>query len=299
MKHLIFAALLLLVSAPALAAPPELPPLDLEETFFAAETGGKNLELSKDEREALALIQKWKDGQRVAPTQATDGTMRYLYGAQYPSIVCAVMQITDVELEGGEVIQSIHLGDNTRWSVEPAVTGSGAGEIQHLVIKPLDTGLQTSLLVTTDRRTYHLQLKSHRTDYMPRVTFLYPNAVLGKFQAIRAQAQTKRKERVLPESGEYLGDLDFNYKIDGKGLHPVRVYNDGRKTIIQMPASMEHGEAPTLLILDGKEEVLANYRLQGDRYIVDTVFDSAKLIAGVGGKQKKVTITRGAKKRSN
>lgn len=292
MKRIIFAALLLAISAPALAAPPELPPLDIEETFFSPETGGKTITLSKDERDSLALIQKWKSGQSVAPTQATDGTMRYLFGAQYPSIVCAVMQITDVELETGEAIQSIHLGDTARWSVEPAVTGSGAGEIQHLVIKPLDTGLKTSLLVTTDRRTYHLQLKSHRTDYMPRVTFIYPNAVLGKFQAMREQAQNKRQERVLPESGEYLGDLDFDYEIDGKDPRPVRVYNDGRKTIIQMPASMEHGEAPTLLILDGKEEVLANYRLQGDRYIVDTVFDSAKLIAGVGKKQRKVVITR-------
>ena len=95
MKRIIFAALLLAISAPALAAPPELPPLDIEETFFSPETGGKTITLSKDERDSLALIQKWKSGQSVAPTQATDGTMRYLFGAQYPSIVCAVMQITD------------------------------------------------------------------------------------------------------------------------------------------------------------------------------------------------------------
>jgi len=33
--------------------------------------------------------------------------------------------------------------------------------------------------------------------------------------------------------------------------------------------------------------------LQGDRYIVDTVFDKAILIAGVDGNQSRVTITRG------
>jgi type IV secretion system protein VirB9 len=38
---------------------------------------------------------------------------------------------------------------------------------------------------------------------------------------------------------------------------------------------------------------MVNYRLQGDRYIVDTVFDKAILIAGVGGNQRRVTITRG------
>ena len=77
MKRIIFAALLLAISAPALAAPPELPPLDIEETFFSPETGGKTITLSKDERDSLALIQKWKSGQSVAPTQATDGTILY------------------------------------------------------------------------------------------------------------------------------------------------------------------------------------------------------------------------------
>jgi type IV secretion system protein VirB9 len=81
---------------------------------------------------------------------------------------------------------------------------------------------------------------------------------------------------------------------------PVRVYNDGVKTIIQMPAAMVHTEAPTLLVVrrDGglfteAETVMVNYRVQGDRYIVDSVFDKALLIAGVGSSQERVTITRG------
>jgi type IV secretory pathway VirB9-like protein len=80
----------------------------------------------------------------------------------------------------------------------------------------------------------------------------------------------------------------------------VRVYNDGRKTIIQMPAAMAQTEAPTLLVVrkDGglftdDETVLVNYRVQGDRYVVDTVFDKAILIAGVGRGQDRVTITKG------
>jgi type IV secretory pathway VirB9-like protein len=35
-----------------------------------------------------------------------------------------------------------------------------------------------------------------------------------------------------------------------------------------------------------------NYRVRGDRYIVDLVFDKAVLISGVGRQQTKVTITR-------
>ena len=65
-------------------------------------------------------------------------------------------------------------------------------------------------------------------------------------------------------------------------------------------AIMAQTEAPTLLLLNKEggifsedETVMVNYRLQGDRYIVDTVFDRAILIAGVGGNQSRVTITRG------
>ena len=72
----------------------------------------------------------------------------------------------------------------------------------------------------------------------------------------------------MPESGEYVGELDFDYRISGDGLKPLRVYNDGVRTIIQMPRDMSRKEAPTLLVLNGGEEVMVNYRLQGDRSLL-------------------------------
>jgi type IV secretion system protein VirB9 len=79
----------------------------------------------------------------------------------------------------------------------------------------------------------------------------------------------------------------------------VRVFNDGEKTIIEMPAAMNHTETPTLLMLRSEgglfsedELVMVNYRLEGRRFIVDCVFDRAVLLAGVGSNQLRVTITR-------
>ena len=67
-----------------------------------------------------------------------------------------------------------------------------------------------------------------------------------------------------------------------------------------MPSIMAQTDAPTLLLLNKEgglfsddETVIVNYRLQGDRYIVDAVFDRAVLIAGVGSNQSRITITRG------
>lgn len=279
----------------ALAAPKgtpdELPDLPLETLYF----GGENPVLTPSEERALKIAREWqaKAATQLTPVPGPDGAIQFLYGAVQPSIVCAVMQVTDIELQAGEQINNINIGDSARWLVEPAVTGAGVAEVQHIVIKPMDVGLETSLMVTTNKRTYHFRLRSHRTQYMPKVSFIYPDTVQQRFMALKNRQEEDRKEKTIPETQEYLGNLDFGYSISGSSSwKPVRVYNDGTKTIIQMPPKMRQTEAPSLLVLNGDEEVIVNYRLQGDRFIVDQLFDKAMLIAGVGSKQTKIVITR-------
>lgn len=297
-QHLPVVILGLGLAAPGVAAGDEL-----ADRYFS----GKNPELTAQEREALRLARKWGAGSGgassangIKPVADANGTVRFLYGAQQPSIVCAVLQVCDVALQAGETVNSIHLGDTARWLVEPAITGSGASETQHLIIKPMDVGLTTSLVVTTNRRTYHLRLRSHRTAYMPQVAFTYPDDAAAKWDALKRRDARARDEATLPQSGEYLGNLSFDYEVAGAARwKPVRVYNDGRKTIIELPAAIEQTEAPALLVVrkagdlfTDEENILVNYRVQGARYIVDTVFDKAILIAGVGSSQDRVTITR-------
>lgn len=272
---------------------------NLAELYFSR----NNPVLTAQEKAAIAIARRWKGSTATGPgpVPGPDGSIRFLFGAQQPGIVCAVLQVCDVELQAGEQVNSIHLGDAVRWTVEPAITGSGSAEVPHLIIKPMDVGLETSLVVTTNRRTYHLRLRSHRTEFMPRVAFTYPEDAVAKWDAIRARDSQQRQERTIAQTGEYLGNLSFAYEITGSASwKPVRVYNDGTKTIIQMPTAMVQTEAPALLVVrkDGglfsdAETVLVNYRVQGDRYVVDTVFDKAILIAGVGSGQDRVTITRG------
>lgn len=295
MKKVLYAMILGAMPAVALAAPGD----DLADLYFS----GKNPTLTKQEKVAIAIAEKWKasGGTGAAPVAGPNGSIKFLYGAQQPSIVCAVLQVCDVALQPGEQVNSINLGDTARWTVEPAITGSGGGEVQHLIIKPLDVGLETSLVVTTNRRTYHFRLRSHRTRYMPQVAFTYPEDAMAKWEAIKTREVRERRDNTLPQTGEYLGNLSFDYEVSGSAAwKPLRVYNDGSKTIIQMPSTMAQGEAPTLLVVrkDGglfsdDETVMVNYRVQGNRYIVDAVFDKAILIAGVGSGQDRVTIQKG------
>lgn len=264
-----------------------------EDKYFSKD----NPVLTDQEEEALSITKRLDDA-AINPVEGKNGSISYLFGTQQPSILCAVLQVCDVALQVGEKVNNVELGDTARWSVEPAVSGTSSGEIQHLIIKPMDVGLETSLVVTTNWRTYHFKLRSHRKHYMPQVSFTYPDEAEKKWNAIKAKDLRERSEKTIPQTGEYLGDLSFDYDITGDApWKPVRVYNDGHKTIIQMPSTMEQTEAPTLLVLRKErtfsedETVMVNYRIQGDRYIVDTVFRKAILIAGVGEDQDRITIT--------
>lgn len=291
----------IIVLAASLAVPSQVlaaPGDDLADKYFSK----NNPTLTAQEKAAIVIAKRWEAGAStgINPVSGSNGKILFLYGSQQPSIVCAVLQVCDVSLQAGELVNSIHLGDTARWTVEPAITGSGPTEIQHLIIKPMDVGLETSLVVTTNRRTYHFKLRSHRTEYMPQVAFTYPEDALAKWDAIRAKEAQEREQKTISQGGEYLGDLNFDYDLDGDAAWmPVRVFNDGSKTILQMPKEMAQTEAPTLLVMrkegglfSDDETVMVNYRVQGDRYIVDTVFDKAILIAGIGDSQDRVTITR-------
>ena len=272
----------------------------LEDLYFSDE----NVKLTAKEMNALAIAKTWQQGDIMTenPVVGPDGSIEFLFGAEQPSVICAVMQITDIELQRGEAVTSVNMGDSVRWQVQPAVSG---GDITHILVRPKQVGLETSMVVTTDRRTYHVRLRSHRTEYMPRVRFFYIEDALDKWASIKSTAAAKREAATIPETNEYLGDLDFNYAVKGKASwKPVRVYNNGTKTILEMPDTLRQKEAPTLLVVrrDGRllkknEQVMVNYRVQNGRYIVDAVFDQAVLVVGVGGNQERVVVTRTPKTR--
>lgn len=303
-------AALVSMSLPVSAAPGD----DAADKYFSK----SNPKLTPQELRALELAKRWSaaggtvstpGGQVNAPQSVNlpvagaGGVVRFPFGSVQPSIVCAVLQVCDVALQPGEQVNGIQLGDAARWSVEPAISGAGPTETMHLIIKPLDVGLETSLAVHTNRRSYHMRLRSHRTEYMPLVAFTYPEDQQAKWDMAKLReqkAEQARQDNIIPQTGEYLGNLNFEYSVDGSvAWKPTRVYNDGKKTIIEMPTAMSQTEAPTLLVVrkDGglfsdAETVMVNYRVQNNRYIVDSVFDKAILVAGVGSSQDRVTITR-------
>ena len=175
-----------------------------------------------------------------------------------PTIVCAILQVTDVELEKGETITHINLGDSTRWTVESAVSGSGSEQISHLIIKPRDIGLSTSLIVTTDRRTYHLLLLSDEKDFCHDVTFVYPTpppvvaaaAPVASPSPVAKDLHKDPQRRKKQSSGKEVvsdppNDADEDFCNQGRAnFAPINVYTKGGKTYLEMPPAVKNREAP-------------------------------------------------------
>ena len=257
-------------------------------TFPALAWSADTAALSPKEIEALRLASEWSD-RPIKPIQTTGGKVVYMFGSTLPTIIGAPMEISDIELEPGELVNEILVGDSARWLVE---SGSSAGGITHIFAKPLEAGLKTSLVVTTNKRTYHLKLISQESGHTPYVGFLYPE------QAV--VLKSKRQKEQTWATGEIdgktvdLSGLDFNYKVSGKApWKPVQVFNDGQQTFIRLPDSASKTEAPVLLAMKGKREQIVNYRVHNNTFVVDGLFEHLALISGVGRDQVKVTIKKG------
>lgn len=107
------------------------------------------------------------------------GPVVFAFGTEMPVIVCAVSQLCDLALQPGEKVNQIIVGDPDHWKIESVAEGAGYSETTHLIVRPTNPDLDTSLIVFTKMRTYHIQLKSHRKDYMMQVAFSYPGQEPG------------------------------------------------------------------------------------------------------------------------
>ena len=256
--------------------------------------------LTPKEQKAVSLAQKWKE-RSINPFPGAAGQVKFVFGATMPTLVCAPLQPTDLELQPGEQINDIFLGDTARWVVSVGNSGPAGNERAHLIIKPYDAGLETSAVITTDRRTYHLKLVSDPKKHIPYVGFTYPEEEHAALQ--RKIAERKRQEhwgsagsKVAEMQGKEmrLSELDFSYRITGDDVswRPEQVYNDGHRTVIRFPDAVRQTDMPVLFVEQGGEKTLVNYRASGASLIVDGVFSRALLLSGSGREQKKIVIQR-------
>ena len=237
----------------------------------------------------LARIEPVRDGfinaMQVYPF--TEGALYQVY--------TAIGQITDITLQPGESLVGtgpVAAGDTVRWVIGDTESGTGATRQIHIMVKPVRTGLTTNLIINTDRRTYHMELRSMEKTYMASVSWAYPED-----QLIALRRQNSEARDIQPiATGVELDKINFRYRIEGDRApwRPLRAFDDGRQVFIEFPRGIGQGEMPPLFIVgpEGKTSELVNYRVRGNHMIVDRLFAAAELRFGATKKQLRVRISR-------
>lgn len=230
---------------------------------------------------------------RVAPSR--DGYINaiqvwpYAEGALY-QVYTSPGRVTVITLQQGEELVTVSAGDTVRWIVGDTTSGSGTGLRVNILVKPTRIGLKTNLVITTNRRTYLLELASTPQTWMASVSWDYP-----KDSLLALQKQARQAEATAPVStGMPLDQIRFRYAITGSNppWRPVRAFDDGERVYIQFPGGIAQGELPPLFVIgpqgDGQ---LVNYRYRAPYYVVDRLFGAAELRFG-GDKADVVRIER-------
>lgn len=218
-----------------------------------------------------------------------NGIMQYDFdpGAIY-KVYCAPLKLTDIQLQPDEkIIGKPAAGDTVRW-----IMGMGESMIdgklvqQHLYIKPTRAGLDTTLCINTNRRSYHIELHSYKETYMAAVNWRYPH---DEIAMIRDVARINdAKDSIITSPLVDIEKLNFKYRIESikSGTEPkwapLKAFDDGKKTYIQFPKEMLRYEAPVLFVLSESDDStqLVNYRVRNEFYIVDRLFQKAELRIG-------------------
>ncbi|MBO0127958.1 MULTISPECIES: P-type conjugative transfer protein TrbG [Agrobacterium] len=234
-------------------------------------------------------IQNANDAARVEPRREGYYNSIQIYpwseGALY-QVYAAPGQITDIALEPGESLTGagpIAAGDTTRWIIGDTESGSGTTRRVHVLVKPSRPDITTNLVISTDRRTYLIELRSGEKPYMPSVAWSYPQ-VPGSRQSI-------------PDTPAIPAVAARNYRYgltgDTPPWRPVSVYDDGRKVYVEFPRGIVQGEFPPLFVIGPEGEAqIANTRIYRNILIVDRLFGAAELRLGSGKHQQTVRIVR-------
>lgn len=151
-----------------------------------------------------------------------------------------------IELESGEAVESVVVGDADNWLVETTASAD------RVVVKPSAGAASTNMVVLTTKRTYTFLLDTYGGIDVFILRFAYPG--------VAAPAQS-------------------HYRFNGdKELYPRLMSDNGKTTAIYW-----HPETPfpAVFVIDGEgDEIAAVHRPAGDGLIVEGVHDKIVFRSG-------------------
>lgn len=214
------------------------------------------IRLTNTDHKSLDIAYDASDrAEKMPPVKGINGRVVFQYGDGQNTVICQVNQICVIELAPNEQLIDGYVSDSARWNIEDSYSGNVNNSITMLLVRPKDVGLNSTLVITTDKRVYSLKLKSDLNMTMPMVSFAYPSpsladGTIGSIEAInlsnskklaankeaqrkseiaaanaRENARAQRAEKQRAEQLEKrkldavynpsVSNLNFNYQVSG------------------------------------------------------------------------------------
>lgn len=168
---------------------------------------------------------------------------------------------TMVVLGDKEKIETVAVGDSVSWKIEPNKKGN------IIFLKPVEPKTSTNMNIVSDKHVYTFILRAHPEsvgDQTYMIKFRYPDEDADARLLAEAQRLVSKPNRAAFKRENT--NTDYHFRGDDE-LKPLNAFDDGVKTWFRF-----EGDLPAIFIVeDGKREILANYRREGDYIVVDKI----------------------------
>jgi type IV secretion system protein VirB9 len=261
--------------------------------------------------DASKMVEEWLRATGAAPVEDGSSPSRpyminrarrdFQFGVTRPEILCRTGMITDIELEPGERVENFSISDGREWSVSAAWNGDLGNLVTHILLRPFFPGLKTNLAISTDRRTYSMDLSSSLDGlHMAYVGFKYPETVKheaepippGRYRDLLARygiIDDGGSEKTAESKRVDAADLNFSYSIKPLGgghkkitWTPKSVYDSDGRTFFVMPGDAKKAMGqPSLFVIRNGERIPTPLKASKNGLLMtETVFDEASLKLG-------------------
>lgn len=214
----------------------------------------------------------------IPPRQASNNesirSYTYQAGRVY-SVPTGLGIATQIVLDPSEKIRDFGTGFSSGWDIVRR---------DHVIyLKPKDPDAETNMYIRTDQRSYLLDLKIVSKDWIKIdearaqgvayvVQFTYPD-VAARNQQLPG-AGDAAADPAAPQRSPYLSfhtDYEAASEAGAKWLTPLRVYDDGVVTYVQMP---QMAQVPAFFgrLSDRGEEFLLNRSMDKGRHVLHGVY---------------------------
>jgi len=232
-------------------------------------------EVPRPQQSGVPAVQESNSTGIAKPSDYSHAAMVYDYDSDWVYEVYAQpLRACDIILEPGEnVLEAPFVSDSVRWQLGAGVSYQNGMPVQHIYVKPSEIGIEASLIINTDRRVYHIILRSYKTVHMPITRWRYYSTAMPN-NTIQPLSKGTDSQ---PPPGPDPRYLSFNYRITygwfgGKPRWlPKLVFDDGSKTYITFPESVLNRELPA--IFENRKDVV-NYRVLDNLIIIDQLVEN-------------------------